>query len=317
MKPIGGYFEKEELVKANSLSINKESTFSNGRSSLFYILDIIKPSKIYLPYYICDAILEPLEKCKIPYEFLPINNDFEFSQLPRLKINEYVIAVDYFGIKNNYINNLAIVLNNQIIVDGSQKVRIAKSHLWSFNSLRKFIGVPDGSIITSPSEIRRSYKSFNETNTSHLELRASGQINEGYIAFKAHEDSQKVNFNYYSEYTESVVSHLDWEQIYKRRIENYLFLQSELGKQNELNIVINNEIPLYYPFLPKKKIPHSYFWKSQVFVPILWTDCLNRKKSGFKVGIDFSSKLLPLPIDHRYSIREMKRIVELVNNHEK
>lgn len=66
MKEIGGYFELElpkkleyhrDLIKLNS-----------GRNAFKYILEVIKPKKVYIPNYICNSIIEPLEEVLIDYE---------------------------------------------------------------------------------------------------------------------------------------------------------------------------------------------------------------------------------------------------------
>ena len=56
MKEIGGYFElelnKNREYHKNALKLN------SGRNALIFILMNLKPRKIYLPYYICDSVLE-------------------------------------------------------------------------------------------------------------------------------------------------------------------------------------------------------------------------------------------------------------------
>ncbi|MES2779041.1 MAG: hypothetical protein V4651_03990, partial [Bacteroidota bacterium] len=75
MKSIGGYFELELSVKD---SFHKDAIALNtGRNALEYLLLANSYSKIYLPYYSCEALLEPMVKLNIAYEFYPINNDLE------------------------------------------------------------------------------------------------------------------------------------------------------------------------------------------------------------------------------------------------
>ncbi len=45
-----------------------------GRYALEYILKVRKYNKVYIPYYICDSILQPFENQNVKYEFYHINN---------------------------------------------------------------------------------------------------------------------------------------------------------------------------------------------------------------------------------------------------
>ncbi|MFN5704969.1 MAG: hypothetical protein ACK45U_03865, partial [bacterium] len=81
MNEIGGYFE---------LELNRKSEYhpeaiklNTGRNALEYILRVRNYKKVYLPLYTCDAVLQPLKKLKIEFEFynidLQLNPVFDFS----------------------------------------------------------------------------------------------------------------------------------------------------------------------------------------------------------------------------------------------
>lgn len=68
MKPIGGFFELELSFKGTG--IHQHSILLNtGRNALEYILKAKRYQKLYLPYYTCDVLLEPLQRLKVEYEF--------------------------------------------------------------------------------------------------------------------------------------------------------------------------------------------------------------------------------------------------------
>lgn len=106
MKAIGGYFELEDKGKGifphdNGLLLN------TGRNALEHILrSISNIRRIYLPYYTCEVVLEPIKKLSIPYTFYHINENLEIIDSISLKDGEYIIANNYFGIKDTYISNL-------------------------------------------------------------------------------------------------------------------------------------------------------------------------------------------------------------------
>ena len=77
MDAIGGYFSLElpihEEYHKYALKLN------TGRNCLEYILRCRHYSKVYIPYYTCDVILEPLQKLGIAFDFYHINLDFEIT----------------------------------------------------------------------------------------------------------------------------------------------------------------------------------------------------------------------------------------------
>ena len=69
--PIGGYFELElpycfEYHK-NAIPLN------SGRFCFEYLLRCRKYKKVYIPYYTCDSVIEPVIKLGIDYEFYHID----------------------------------------------------------------------------------------------------------------------------------------------------------------------------------------------------------------------------------------------------
>ena len=91
------------FIKKNLFFINKKykpkNLLLNGRSSLALILKNLKPSKIYLPFYICDTVINTLVSMNINYNFYPINNSLKPKKIIKLKNKEeYILIVPYFGL---------------------------------------------------------------------------------------------------------------------------------------------------------------------------------------------------------------------------
>ncbi len=67
MEAIGGYFSLElplqEKYHKNAFQLN------TGRNCLEYILLVRGYKKVYLPFYTCEAVMEPINKLGISYEF--------------------------------------------------------------------------------------------------------------------------------------------------------------------------------------------------------------------------------------------------------
>lgn len=100
MKEIGGYLELEledrgDFLHSDGICLN------SGRNALEYILISCSGiSKIWIPYFTCEVILEPIRKLNIPYSFYPINERLEIEGLLQLGESEYLLYTNYYGIKD-------------------------------------------------------------------------------------------------------------------------------------------------------------------------------------------------------------------------
>ena len=146
MNAIGGYFglelNRQSKYHADSIYLN------TGRNALEYLLISGQYKKIYLPYYTCGVLLEPLKKLDLPYEFYSIDKNFETTfDLSKVKANECFLYTNYFGIKDNFISKIKTRCNN-LIVDNAQAFYAKPlNNVDTFYSCRKFFGVADGSYL--------------------------------------------------------------------------------------------------------------------------------------------------------------------------
>jgi hypothetical protein len=146
MKAIGGYFELE--LNQNREYHQKAIKLNAGRNAFEYILRAQKYTKIYLPCYICEVIMEPINKLGLSYHFYNINKDFtpdfDFTQI---KNEEAFLYVNYFGICDRQVNNLVNKCKN-LIIDNSQAFFSQPiKGISTFYSPRKFFGVSDGAYL--------------------------------------------------------------------------------------------------------------------------------------------------------------------------
>ena len=88
MIPIGGYFSLEinegQELHGQALRLNA------GRYALEYILKARKYRKVFIPYYICESILQPIKRLGLEYEFYHINEQLEPATELQPKADEAV-----------------------------------------------------------------------------------------------------------------------------------------------------------------------------------------------------------------------------------
>lgn len=143
---IGGYFELElnngQEYHQNAISLN------TGRNSFEYILRAKQYKKVYLPYYTCDVMVEPIQKIKIDVEFYFIDEffqpKFDFS---RIRDDEVFVYNNYFGICDEQVNKVAAECKNLIIDNSQAFYSLPLPGVDTFYSPRKFFGIPDGAYL--------------------------------------------------------------------------------------------------------------------------------------------------------------------------
>ena len=67
MMSIGGYFELE--IREGEHFHQGAIKLSTARQCFEYILKARRYTKVYIPYYTCDVIIEPLMKLNVKYEY--------------------------------------------------------------------------------------------------------------------------------------------------------------------------------------------------------------------------------------------------------
>lgn len=312
MKAIGGYFELE-LAKGSQV-YHQTHALKSGRSALHFILKCVNAKKIYIPFYTCNALLEPIEKINIPFEFYGLNDALEPLNLPELGNGDYFLYINYFDLKRDVVEHLSQKYKSQFIADCSQAFFFKPNgNSWYFNSCRKFFGVPDGAYLYAPEHFPiQLHEEKNENFTmEHLIKRKLGNVSGGYPFFLENESLCGSEIKAMSILSEDLMSHVDYELCIEKRNENFNVLDNALSVKNNFKYKETGKgVPMAYPFLPGKKILHQQLWDKGLFSPILWKDVLKRNSAGYHFEKNITENLLALPIDHRYNVDDMHQVIE-------
>jgi hypothetical protein len=316
MKPIGGYYELE-LSKGDAVYHTTPYVFKSGRSSMHYLLKLLKPSLVYVPFYTCNGLLESFEAANTKYRFYEIDHLLEPVHLPDLEKDEYFLYINYFDVKRQYVQTLSAKYADKLIVDCTQAFFMkGNGRSWFFNSCRKFFGVPDGSYLYVPRQVNiEPVREKNENYTvTHLLRRFNDHAEEGYPAFLENETLCGVEITGMSMLTEYLLSRVNYDAVIRQRLANYDYLDT-FFKEYHLYPPgpADNCVPMVYPVLfHKKKVDREFLYRHKLFVPAFWTDVQERNIKGFETDKLIATHLLPLPIDHRYAREDMDRLVKLI-----
>jgi len=308
MKSIGGYFELE-LPKGSEYH-KKAIALNSGRHCFEYILRLRKYIKVYLPYYTCEVILEPIKKLNLQYEYYHINEKlephFDFSLLQE---NEAFLYTNYFGLKDKYINTLPSKHN--IIIDNCQSF-FSKPLPWfdTFYSPRKFFGVPDGGYLYTYDNSKLDLNLEQATSynrCSHLLKRIDFSAEKGYNDYKKNDSIiSSEPLMIMSNLTHRLLSSIDYNYCKVKRQENFIYFHRQLENINLLNIDLmigNKFIPMNYPLLIEKPYLRRKLINQKIFIPQYWENVFNwTKETDYEQYL--TRYLIALPIDQRYGIKD-------------
>ncbi len=319
MNHIGGYFG---LEKRHSCSrFHQTFALKNGRAALNFIIQTLQPQKIHLPFYACDALLEPIRLHKIPFQFYAINEQLELTRLPKLEQGEYLIYINYLDLKRDYSQELSDRYGESLILDSTQAFFHKGNGLsWLFNSARKFFGVPDGSYLYCPQHLNISLPDLPSNKNpmiDHLILRDQGKVQQGYEAFKLSESLQDSQIMGISEFSADVLSHLDYEDVTTRRRNNYRYYEQKVADSNLISLELNDEaVPYFYPYLLEGAVEKELFFQHRIYIPTFWNECLHREvqRKDYPMAYRLTEDLLLLPIDHRYEKEDIDRVIGVLKS---
>lgn len=313
MEAIGGYFslelpQREEYHK-NAIRLN------TGRNCLEYILRVRGYKKVYVPYYTCEAVMEPVNKLGIPYEFYHIDIHFEIRGRFTLKEGEALLYTNYFGLKQRYVEQLAEKTGSRLIVDNTQAFYAKPiTGIDTFYTCRKFFGVPDGAYLYCEKELDEELEQdYSYERVTHLVKRIDLSAEEGFKDFRRVDDGlDNQPIRKMSKLTQRMMQGIDYEAVAQRRRSNFHLLHEALGKENNIDLRLEEDaVPMVYPYLVPVEGLREKLIENKIFVARYWPNVLDWTNKG-DIEYLLAYQMQPLPIDQRYGVEEICRIIKIV-----
>lgn len=313
MEAIGGYFSLE-LPKHEEY--HKEAIRLNtGRNCLEYILRCRNYSKVYVPYYTCDVVLEPFQKLGIAYEFYHIDIHLEISDHIETKEGEALLYTNYFGLKQRFVEQLAKRYCQQLIVDNTQAFYAKPlDGIDTFYTCRKFFGVSDGAYLYIDKKLGIELEQDESyERCASLLKRIDLGPEAGYGDFSEISKSLVGQpIKRMSKLTQRIMQGVDYEAIAQRRRANYILLQETLGNSNHLHLPLEDDaVPMVYPYFVPVQDLREELIANKIFVARYWPNVLEWTNDG---GLEYLLALQTqhLPIDQRYGEEDMKCVLKKI-----
>lgn len=313
MNAIGGYFE---LELRNGNHYHKDAIRLNTARNCFeYILRAKRYKKVYLPYFTCEVMLEPLRKLNVDCEFYHIDINLEPTAVFPLKADEAFLYTNYFGMKQSCVERLSGIYGKQLIVDNSQAFFAEPiDGIYTFYSPRKFVGVADSGYLYTDKRLDVELEQdLSYERMSHLLKRIDLSAEEGYHDFRNNDNALRNQpIRQMSRLTEKLLGSFDYEMIRNKRIANYRLLAKNLDETNRLCLNISDDdVPMVYPYLCTDNDLRKRLISHKVFVATYWPNVFEWCSEEM-IEYGLAQKIVPLPIDQRLCQEDMGRIVSLI-----
>ena len=270
---IGGYYELElskgEHYHKDALRLN------TARNCFEYVLRVRKYTKVYIPYYTCDVMLEPLKKCNVDYVFYHINEQLEpIEETYQLQPTEAFLYTNYYGLKQRCVERLAEQYGKQLIVDNAQAFFAEPLEgIDTFYSARKFFGVADGAYLYTDAQLDMELEQDQSyQRMSHLLMRADIGAEAGYSEFRKNDDSLINNpMRLMSNLTEKILCSIDYESVKQLRRCNYMQLDEQLCAKNGIRLTMDEDaVPMVYPYLTDDTTLRQRLIDNRIYIATYW-----------------------------------------------
>ena len=313
LKEIGGYFELQRYTGKeyyrDAIALNRAA------NCLAYLIKAKGITKLYIPYFLCRAIKNTCVRCNCDYEYYSIDKTLKSVEDFDLKENEYFYIVDYYGQLSKEDVGYYKKKYRSIIIDAVQDFFAEPfEQTDTLYSCRKYFGVSDGAYLYTDALLDEKL----ETDISYERMK--------HILGRYEETAQK----FYNDYTEAEKAFADWpikhmsklthnllrgidyDFVKTRRKENFEYLHSKLKNINRLELTVPDGAFMYPLYVENGAELKKKLIANKIFVPTLWADVYDVCNEG-TLEYDFAKNIVPLPVDQRYSVEDMKYILEVLH----
>ncbi len=291
---------------------------NSARAGIYHACKLYNCHSVYLPNYLCPSVKKYLNDLNIDTKWYRINDNMEPIGIKQEK-DHAVIIVNYFGIlSQDKMQSIVNKFQNVIIDNSAAFFAEPISECYNVYSPRKFFGVPDGCYVMGhyASKGTDNYKQDYSSSTSSFLFKtieygtnatySERMINEGRI-----DNSEPMKM---SGLTKTLLKHINYEKIMKKRVENFKFAHLKFSKYNLFDPLKNFDktcVPMVYPLVIKNRELDKHLRDKKVYVGRLWNKVLEEVPSdSFEAWM--SKYMIPLPIDQRYGRYEITCLSDYV-----
>lgn len=296
--------------------------FQSGRAALRAVIEAAGIERVLLPAYICDSVIRAVVDSGAVTETYFLDSSLYPKNLPSSFPEKCVfLYVNYFGLCQKNVNRLLQEIpSKNLIIDNSQALFAQPSSaLATIYSIRKFVGVPDGGLLVTPTvEIKEQLAE--DTNSigrmRHLLLRMAYPAQNGYADYIEAERSLDSNKPLkMSRLTKRLLSGIDMVKVKQKRRENFLSLAAQLDTYGTHKWELDAEsVPLCYPLIVDWNVEclKNSLVEKGIYIPTYWLDAKPRVLHN-SIEYCLTTRCLAVPCDQRYSSFQISHLANEVS----
>lgn len=284
--------------------------FSSGRAAFAFLVNRIKPRKVYLPTYTCWSLVSTMDTRfpDIEVEYYSVGRDL-MCRYPLVLAGELLVFIHYFGHENrSWLPAAAGTILEDMSHSWYSNITAKGDYL--FGSLRKIVKVGDGGLVSGffnpvyePSRkldtwLRYEAKDWKDIREAENMIDRDWQI--------ADISSQSL----------MVLLTTDVEQLRHKRRANEQFLRENMPVGEPLLFYELDECPLLYNMLLETRRERdslkAFLAARNVFASIHWPTHKLIRESPFAIedALWLEDHILSIPVSEDYNLNDMEYIVK-------
>lgn len=321
--------------------------YKSGRNAIKALCEHLEVSKkvVLLPAYTCETVIQPFVDLDWNIFFYPINKDLRVDETIFINIFDsvkpsIVLYHSFFGFDTLLGDNSVKYCKEKgaIIIEDMTQSLLSGHHIefadYYISSLRKFFAIPDGGVLISRKDLKNFSQEVEDKRIEEIAIQAY-TAKERYFVDESLENKELFR-KLFSEHEElindnsvirkinllsfEIFSHIPVESISKKRRENYSILLDALHDIKDIEVIVDRKpcfsVPLYFPiYVKNRKAFQKYLAENRIYCPIIWP-----KPEQVQLIDDDTNymydHMICIPIDQRYGIDDMKRIISVVKEYD-
>lgn len=313
MREIGGYIEFEHYH--GSMPHEDAIALNCGRNCLAYLFKSRGIKKLKVPYFICNSIFNVCDREGVEKVYYHIDSSFRPTSDLTLEPDEWLYLVNLYGQLNNAEIRKYVEKYERVIVDQANDYFAEPiPGVDTFYTCRKWFGVADGAFLYTTTVLGDELEVDESFNRMEFLLgryeRTANEFYSGYNANNKYFIDQPIK--QMSKLTRNLLHGIDYKFVEQRRRENFAYLHECFGSMNQFDL---KPATFMYPLMIENGATlRKKLQAEKIYIPILWPTVFEVAEAD-SLEYKMAENILPLPIDQRYGIEDMKyiqnRIIEL------
>ena len=327
-----------------------DTPLNSGRAAFRAILRALDLAgrSILVPDYLCGEVLIPLLQSEsLAYDFYPVEADLSVDA-GRLRDvagdnTGAVLLINYFGLSDlgslvrgihSWDGSIAIVLDQaQALYDFRTGTSNAVETDFAFISFRKFLSVPGGAYVrTTDRPVSAELSGGADEGACYV---AAAALRHAFLTGAADCERKGAAETEYMRLFEAaekrvpdepagmpflsreLIRRLPIEEFAARRRDNYAFLADAVGELSGIHAVCPQlppvAVPMAMPIMVengRRDALRAHLKKRDIFCAIHWPLIPQLRRDAPPQRIELADGIMSLPIDQRYTPKELGRLVE-------